>query len=103
MHLLGKMRLATDGGSRFGIVLNGSPLFAGAAGSGKSEIRRYVLENDLSLYAASLCACHLQSRERNGGAPSDEKLLFLGSPGGSFLGKLRYLLSWPRDLIFVLH
>ncbi len=47
MHLLSKMRPAQDGGSRFGIVLNGSPLFTGAAGSGESEIRRYVLENDL--------------------------------------------------------
>ncbi|MEM5277469.1 class I SAM-dependent DNA methyltransferase [Cupriavidus taiwanensis] len=47
MHLLSKMRLAEEGGSRFGIVLNGSPLFTGGAGSGESEIRRYVLENDL--------------------------------------------------------
>ncbi|QDI04293.1 SAM-dependent DNA methyltransferase [Xanthomonas cerealis pv. cerealis] len=47
MHLLSKMRPARDGGSRFGIVLNGSPLFTGGAGSGESEIRRYVLENDL--------------------------------------------------------
>ncbi|SEA64352.1 type I restriction-modification system subunit M [Acidovorax soli] len=47
LHLLSKMRPATEGGSRFGIVLNGSPLFTGGAGSGESEIRRYVLENDL--------------------------------------------------------
>jgi type I restriction enzyme M protein len=47
MHLLSKMRPATDGGSRFGIVLNGSPLFTGGAGSGESDIRQYVLENDL--------------------------------------------------------
>src|SRR5580692_5460601 len=47
MHLLSKMRPAQDGGSRFGIVLNGSPLFTGGAGAGESEIRRYVLENDL--------------------------------------------------------
>ena len=47
MHLLSKMRPAREGGSRFGIVLNGSPLFTGGAGSGESEIRRYVLENDL--------------------------------------------------------
>jgi type I restriction enzyme M protein len=47
MHLLSKMRPAKDGGSRFGIVLNGSPLFTGGAGSGESEIRRYVMENDL--------------------------------------------------------
>jgi len=47
MHLISKMRPAKDGGSRIGIVLNGSPLFTGGAGSGESEIRRYVLENDL--------------------------------------------------------
>ncbi len=47
MHLISKMRPAVDGGSRLGIVLNGSPLFTGGAGSGESEIRRYVLENDL--------------------------------------------------------
>ena len=47
LHLVSKMRPAADGGSRFGIVLNGSPLFTGGAGSGESEIRRYMLENDL--------------------------------------------------------
>jgi type I restriction enzyme M protein len=47
LHLISKMRPAKDGGSRFGIVLNGSPLFTGGAGSGESEIRRHVLENDL--------------------------------------------------------
>jgi type I restriction enzyme M protein len=47
LHLIAKMRPAKDGGSRIGIVLNGSPLFTGGAGSGESEIRRYVLENDL--------------------------------------------------------
>ncbi|WP_323769343.1 class I SAM-dependent DNA methyltransferase [Antarctobacter sp.] len=47
MHLLSKMRPFKDGGCRFGIVLNGSPLFTGGAGSGESEIRRHVLESDL--------------------------------------------------------
>jgi type I restriction enzyme M protein len=47
LHLVSKMRPASEGGSRFGIVLNGSPLFTGGAGSGESEIRRYLLENDL--------------------------------------------------------
>lgn len=46
MHLISHMRPAKDGGSRFAIVLNGSPLFTGNAGSGESEIRRYVLESD---------------------------------------------------------
>ncbi len=49
LHLVSKMAPVVDGkgGSRFGIVLNGSPMFTGGAGSGESEIRRYVLENDL--------------------------------------------------------
>jgi type I restriction enzyme M protein len=47
LHLLSKMRPGDDGGGRFGIVLNGSPLFTGGAGSGESEIRRHLLENDL--------------------------------------------------------
>ena len=47
MHLISKMRPEKQGGSRIGIVLNGSPLFTGGASSGESEIRRYVLENDL--------------------------------------------------------
>jgi type I restriction enzyme M protein len=50
MHLLSKMRpydkTKDEGGSRIGIVLNGSPLFTGGAGSGESEIRRWVIEND---------------------------------------------------------
>jgi type I restriction enzyme M protein len=47
LHLISKMRPLKDGGSRIGIVLNGSPLFTGGAGSGESEIRRHLLENDL--------------------------------------------------------
>ncbi|QUE32423.1 type I restriction-modification system subunit M [Francisella philomiragia] len=46
LHLISKMRPAKEGGSRIGIILNGSPLFTGGAGSGESEIRRYILEND---------------------------------------------------------
>ncbi|GAA3915935.1 class I SAM-dependent DNA methyltransferase [Litoribacillus peritrichatus] len=47
MHLLKKLRDPSDGGGRIGIILNGSPLFTGGAGSGESEIRRYILEADL--------------------------------------------------------
>lgn len=45
-HLISKMKPVNEGGSRIAIVLNGSPLFTGDAGSGESEIRRWVLEND---------------------------------------------------------
>lgn len=47
LHLISKMRDAHSGGGRIGIILNGSPLFTGGAGSGESEIRRYILEADL--------------------------------------------------------
>jgi type I restriction enzyme M protein len=47
MHLMSKMRDHKEGGARIGIILNGSPLFTGGAGSGESEIRRYILQNDL--------------------------------------------------------
>ena len=46
LHLISKLRDAKDGGGRIGIILNGSPLFTGGAGSGESEIRRYLLEAD---------------------------------------------------------
>jgi len=44
--MISKMRSSQDGGSRIGIVFNGSPLFTGDAGSGESEIRRWIIEND---------------------------------------------------------
>lgn len=45
-HMLSKMRAPKDGGSRIGIVFNGSPLFTGDAGSGESNIRQWIIEND---------------------------------------------------------
>lgn len=46
-HVVSKMRPASQGGGRAGIVLNGSPLFNGAAGSGPSNIRKQLLESDV--------------------------------------------------------
>jgi type I restriction enzyme M protein len=45
-HMISKMKPAEEGGSRIAIVFNGSPLFTGAADSGESEIRRWIIEND---------------------------------------------------------
>ncbi|MGH8121740.1 MAG: type I restriction-modification system subunit M, partial [Rudaea sp.] len=47
LHTLSHTKEVKEGGSRIAIIMNGSPLFTGDAGSGESEIRRYVLENDL--------------------------------------------------------
>jgi len=54
MHLISKLRDTSEGGGRIGIILNGSPLFTGGAGSGESEIRRYILEADLLETIAAL-------------------------------------------------
>jgi type I restriction enzyme M protein len=45
-HMLSKVRAVKEGGSRIGIVFNGSPLFTGDAGSGESNIRQWIIEND---------------------------------------------------------
>ena len=54
LHLISKLRDAKDGGGRIGIILNGSPLFTGGAGSGESEIRRYILK---PIYSKPLSPC----------------------------------------------
>lgn len=45
-HMISKMKEPREGGSRIGIVFNSSPLFKGAAGSGESDIRKWIIEND---------------------------------------------------------
>ncbi len=45
-HMLSHMQAREEGGSRVAIIMNGSPLFTGDAGSGESEVRRWILEND---------------------------------------------------------
>ncbi len=47
LHMLAHAKDPKDGGSRIAIIMNGSPLFTGDAGSGESDIRRFILENDL--------------------------------------------------------
>ena len=47
LHLISKMREPDKGGGRVAMVLNGSPLFTGGAGSGESEIRKWIIEQDL--------------------------------------------------------
>ncbi len=47
LHMLARAKAPAEGGTRIAIIMNGSPLFTGDAGRGESEIRRYILENDL--------------------------------------------------------
>ena len=59
-HLLAHVRNRAEGGSRVAIIMNGSPLFTGDAGSGKREIHRWIMENNLleALIAGSRRAGH---------------------------------------------
>ena len=47
LHMIARAKAPNEGGSRIAVIMNGSPLFTGDAGSGESEIRRHILENDL--------------------------------------------------------
>ena len=47
LHMLARAKASAEGGTRIAVIMNGSPLFTGDAGSGETEIRRYILENDL--------------------------------------------------------
>ena len=46
-HMISKMESSDNGGGRIGVVTNGSPLFSGGAGSGESNIRKWIIENDM--------------------------------------------------------
>ena len=66
LHMLARAKMPDEGGARIAIIMNGSPLFTGDSGSGESEIRRYILENDLleALIALPRAAL-LQHRHRH--------------------------------------
>ena len=65
-HMISKMRQPEQEGSRIAIVMNGSPLFTGDAGSGESEIRRWILETDwLDTIVALPPAAFLQHRHKH--------------------------------------
>jgi type I restriction enzyme M protein len=57
-HMISKMKDPADGGTRLAIVFNGSPLFTGAAESGESNIRRWIIEND---WLEAIVACPTSS------------------------------------------
>ena len=108
LHLVSKMRPVTGGahGSRIGIVMNGSPLFTGGAGSGESEIRRYLLENDFvecivglptEMFYNTGIATYIwiltnnKSEERKGNVQLIDATQFFGKMPRSLGNKRRYL------------
>ncbi|WP_147391211.1 class I SAM-dependent DNA methyltransferase, partial [Pseudoalteromonas peptidolytica] len=112
MHLISKMRDTSsvegnisDGG-RIGIILNGSPLFTGGAGSGESEIRRHILEADLleaiialptdSFYNTGIATyVWVLSNKKDAGRKGKVQLI----DGSNLCGKMRKSLGSKRNLM----
>ncbi|MGP2487275.1 type I restriction-modification system subunit M [Pantoea ananatis] len=112
MHLISKMRdnHNVDGtvsnGGRIGIILNGSPLFTGGAGSGESEIRRYILEADLlegivalptDMFYNTGIATYVWILSNKKGAERKGKVQLID--GTNLCGKMRKSLGSKRNLM----
>ncbi|MCD9537379.1 type I restriction-modification system subunit M [Photobacterium carnosum] len=112
MHLISKMRdthnvdgSVNDGG-RIGIILNGSPLFTGGAGSGESEIRRYILEADLlegiialptDMFYNTGIATYVWVLSNKKAAERKDKVQLID--GSNLCGKMRKSLGSKRNLM----
>ncbi|MCZ4562174.1 class I SAM-dependent DNA methyltransferase [Rhodococcus sp. IEGM 1401] len=103
MHLISKMRAPRDGGSRLAMVLNGSPLFTGGAGSGESNIRRWIIENDLldtivalpvDMFYNTGISTYIWILDND--KPSDRKNKVQLIDGSSMFGKMRKSLGSKR-------
>ena len=109
---------AKDGGSRIAIIMNGSPLFTGDAGSGESEIRRYILESDPLEALIALPLQHFyntgiatyvwvvsnrQARARRGKVQSYRRNLVLGSDAPKLGRQRREIpIDRARDILKIL-
>jgi len=102
LHLISKMQpvdsATGQGGSRIGIVFNGSPLFTGGAGSGESEIRRHILTNDLleaivalptDLFYNTGIATYIWILSNRKPAPRKGKVQLINASGERFWEKMR--------------
>ena len=93
MTAISKMKDIDKGGSRIAIIHNGSPLFTGDAGSGPSEIRRYILENDLLEAIIALPNDIFYKRNKGFIAHIDKLRSYLDAPEEIHLGRK------PEDLL----
>ncbi len=114
-HMIAKWKPVTEGGARLGIVFNGSPLFTGAAGSGESEIRRWIIENDWLEAIVALpkdlfyntniqtYVWVLTNRKPDGSRPGEPdrrgKVQLIDASGDAFYRKMRKSLGEKRNEI----
>jgi len=114
-HMIAKWKAVAEGGARLGIVFNGSPLFTGAAGSGESEIRRWIIENDWLEAIVALpkdlfyntniqtYVWVLTNRKPDGSRPGEPdrrgKVQLIDASGDAFYRKMRKSLGEKRNEI----
>ncbi|MFI2810367.1 N-6 DNA methylase [Microbulbifer sp. JSM ZJ756] len=108
LHLISKMRPRDEGGSRIGIILNGSPLFTGGAGSGESEIRRYILEHDLleaiialptDMFYNTGIATYIWVLSNHKPAERKGKVQLVNATGDGYFAKMRKSLGSKRNYL----
>ena len=108
MHMISKMKSKEDGGARIAMVLNGSPLFTGEADSGESNIRKWIIENDMleaiiampdqlfyntGIYTYVWVLTNNKSENRKG------KIQLINASGDKFYEKMKSSLGMKRKLI----
>jgi len=114
-HMIAKWKSVAEGGARLGIVFNGSPLFTGAAGSGESEIRRWIIGNDWleaivllpkDLFYNTNIQTYvwiLTNRKPDGSRPGEPdrrgKVQLIDASGDAFYRKMRKSLGEKRNEI----
>jgi type I restriction enzyme M protein len=109
LHMLAHMKEPEDGGSRVAIIMNGSPLFTGDAGSGESEIRRWILEEDLlealialpeQLFYNTSIATYVWVLTNRKAAKRRRKVLLLDATSNSFWLPRKNLGNKRREIPF---
>jgi type I restriction enzyme M protein len=105
-HMVSKMKKVDASGSRIGIVFNGSPLFSGDAGSGESEIRKYLIDNDLiecivalptNLFYNTSISTYVWILNNNKSEERKDKVQLIN--GSSFFEKMKKSLGDKRQFI----
>lgn len=108
LSMMSKMKPQTEGGSRIAIVLNGSPLFTGEAGSGESEIRKWIFENDMleaivalpsQLFYNTGIFTYIWIVTNNKASKRKGKIQLINAPGEDFYEKMKTSLGQKRQYI----
>ena len=108
LQMISKMKTKEEGGSRIAIVLNGSPLFTGEAGSGENKIRKWIIENDMleaiialpdQLFYNTGIFTYIWVITNNKDEKRKGKIQLLNASGEEFYKKMKTSLGQKRNFI----